>query len=111
MVNILFDEESKRITALIDYDFSLIASQIDEYFYSFHEAGGLLAGPGEDDEGILALRQCLLHGFTADDANRTHEFPDWKSAVILDKEFAKAGVVRPQGKYSRRLICIPETIR
>lgn len=50
--------------------------------------------------GLMALQQSLLHGFTAKDAKRTDRFPDWKVAVMLDEEFAKAGVERPQGKFS-----------
>lgn len=97
--NLLFDKESKRITALLDYDFASVASQGDEYFYSFSSLGGLVPPPSitcKDAEDMKVLRQSLLQGFAADAASKTSEWVNWKLAVMFNEELAKAGAERPQ---------------
>jgi hypothetical protein len=60
--NILFDPETLRITALLDYDFTHIASPCDEFFYSFIDFHGIVPGPFEDAE-MQQLRAAQLSGF------------------------------------------------
>ena len=98
--NILFDEDTNRITALLDFDFGHIGSQADEYFYSFAAINSLLVPPFEDDAEVGALRAYLLRGFDGiarqEIANRPSEPINWKIATMLDEEFTRAGVQRPQ---------------
>jgi hypothetical protein len=60
--NILVDPETHQITGLLDFDCSHIASQADEFFYSFMDFGGLVPGPFEGGD-LEHLRNYQLHGF------------------------------------------------
>ena len=48
--NILFDQESNHLTAIQDFDFSHVASLVDEYFCFLHSIHSLLTGPLEGEE-------------------------------------------------------------
>lgn len=90
----LFDPASNRLTALLDFDLSHIATPADEYFYSFGTVGALLAGPFEEgDEG--QLRQCLLHGFKTNTPDKNGRKVNFETAQMMDKEFVRAGILRP----------------
>lgn len=90
----MYDETSNRLTGLLDFDFFHIATPADEYFYSFRTVGALLAGPFEPgDEG--KLRKYLLDGFDGDVPSESDGRVDWQAAVMMDKEFTRAGVLRP----------------
>ncbi|KAK0127737.1 hypothetical protein ONS96_007251 [Cadophora gregata f. sp. sojae] len=92
--NMLFDPTSNRLTALLDFDLSHIATPADEYFYSFRTVGALLAGPFEEgDEG--QLRRCLLDGFDGNNLPQNGRKVDFEIAQMMDKEFVRAGVLRP----------------
>ena len=94
--NMLFDPETNKLTALIDYDFSHVASQADEFFYSLDRLHGLLTPPNTGDPDIDALRQYRLEGFDSTVTEKTPSHVDWKLAVMLDEELARAGAERPQ---------------
>ncbi|KAL3294812.1 phosphotransferase enzyme family protein [Colletotrichum asianum] len=68
--NVLFDEATNKLTALLDYDFGHIGSQADEYFYSFHSIQGLMIPPFTGDPEEERLRDCLVNGFTQEDVQR-----------------------------------------
>ncbi|KAE9575029.1 hypothetical protein CGCF415_v005089 [Colletotrichum fructicola] len=93
--NILFDEATNKLTALLDYDFGHIGSQADEYFYSFHSIHGLMIPPFTGDPEEEHLRDCLLNGFTQEDVQRKSESIDWMTATMRDEEFTKAGMEGP----------------
>ncbi|KAI8167012.1 hypothetical protein K4K49_011180 [Colletotrichum sp. SAR 10_70] len=93
--NILFDEATNKLTALLDYDFGHIGSQADEYFYSFPSIHGLLIPPFTGNPEEEHLRNCLLNGFTKVDVQRKSDSIDWMTAIMRDEEFTKAGVERP----------------
>ncbi|CAI0643667.1 unnamed protein product [Colletotrichum noveboracense] len=93
--NILFDEATNKLTALLDYDFGHIGSQADEYFYSFPSIHGLMIPPFTGNPEEEHLRGCLLNGFTKEDVQRKSESIDWMIATMRDEEFTKAGVERP----------------
>ncbi|KAF4808754.1 hypothetical protein CGCSCA5_v012043 [Colletotrichum siamense] len=85
----------KQVTALLDYDFGHIGSQADEYFFSFPSIHGLMIPLFTGDSKEEDLRRCLLNGFTKEDVQRKSEKIDWKTAIMKDEEFSKAGVERP----------------
>src|SRR5437764_363614 len=90
----LYDPESNRLTTLLDFDLSHIATPADEYFYSFSTVSALIAGPFEDgDEG--QLRQCLLNGFDSNVSYRNGKQVDFDIAQMMEREFVRAGVLRP----------------
>ncbi|KAJ5699195.1 hypothetical protein N7493_012103 [Penicillium malachiteum] len=94
--NVLFDPETLKVTALLDYDFTQIASPADEYFYSFLQFHGLVIGPLEDAE-MENLRLALLNGFKDkslyDAAAEGHI--DWKTAEMWQSAMKKATVKSP----------------
>lgn len=93
----LYDPPTNRQTAILDFEFAHIASPADEYFYSFRTIDALLAGPFKPgDEG--RLRDHLLGGFgaaTTIPSGTAGGRVNWQAAVMMDKEFARAGVLRP----------------
>ena len=98
MYNVLFDPETNRLTAILDFERGHIASQADEYFFSFPHLGALLMAPvprrNRGDE--VDLRDCLLHGFPGESVPRSSAFQNWELAEMVDDEFLKAGVQRPR---------------
>jgi hypothetical protein len=95
--NILFDPKSNSLTALLDFDFSHIASPADEYFYSFLSIHGLLAGPLESDESE-ALRLAQLSGFTSPAfalAEGKESEVNWDIAKMWYEEIEKQEVLNP----------------
>lgn len=94
MFNMLFDPTTNRLTALLDFDLSFIGSPADEYFYSLRTVGSLLVGPFEEGE-FGDLRRCLLHGFDGDALPENGKKLDFEVAHMIDKEFVRAGVLRP----------------
>ncbi|KAK9320838.1 kinase-like domain-containing protein [Lipomyces orientalis] len=95
--NLLIDPTTLRITGLLDFDFSHIASSADEFFYSFPLIHGILTGPFENPEQE-SLRLAQLNGFSG-----VGETPpalgdsaiDWEVAKMWEEEMASAGVQRP----------------
>ena len=64
MNNISVDPATKRISALLDFDWSFVGSPGDEFLRSFFDLGGI---PGPDSEGEeLTIRQAILHGFESE---------------------------------------------
>lgn len=93
--NILYDPETNDITAVLDFQFSHVASAGDEYFYSLDRIQGLVSPPVQSGSKML-LREYLLHGFEEDAAEHEDEdMVDWKVAVMRDEAFRLANVLRP----------------
>lgn len=93
----LFDPETSRITAIIDYDFGHIGSEADEYLYSLSQLHFLVVPPFEADENIDFMRRQLLQGWKHGEAAARPkcESVDWKLAILMDEQLARAGVERP----------------
>jgi hypothetical protein len=94
--NILIDPETHRITGLLDFDFSHIASQADEFFYSFMEFGGLVPGPFEGDD-LERLRDYQIQGFpdSAPSEEVENATVDWNMARLWQAAQRKHGVNGP----------------
>jgi aminoglycoside phosphotransferase (APT) family kinase protein len=60
--NILFDLAANPVTALLDFDFTHVASPADEFFYFSPSFYGILSGLFESEENE-ALRPAQLDGF------------------------------------------------
>lgn len=91
--NILYDPDKIEITGLVDYDFSHVASPVDEYFYSFPSIHGILVGPFEGGE-MEHLRLALLSGNVSEPAGPVEEI-NWTIAETWNKELKRAGAIRP----------------
>ncbi|KAM7211265.1 hypothetical protein V8F06_013362 [Rhypophila decipiens] len=102
--NLLFDPETGRLTALLDYDFSSILHPAYEFFRSFGPNGGRLTGwmSDKDAEGqeLGALRMAKLTGRFPSPLPTpvvTHNGPgtDWQLAQAWEDELQKHHVKRP----------------
>ncbi|KAI1455251.1 kinase-like domain-containing protein [Annulohypoxylon moriforme] len=104
--NLLYDPETGRITALIDYDFSSIMHPAHEFFYSFNNTGGRLRGwlgeatPQEKEAELL--RQAILTGHfpsplpvSVASANSIGSKLDWALTQAWEVELQKLDVKRP----------------
>lgn len=95
--NMLFDVESNRLTALLDFDFAHVATPADEYFYSMGMLGHILLGPlqeGPEQQWVKCLVQGCEGNIPTAEEERGHV--PWRTMEILSEEFARAGVLRPQ---------------
>jgi hypothetical protein len=89
--NLLFNVDTYRLTGLLNFSFSHVASAADEYFYSFEKIQGLVIPPGADD----VLRQYLLYGPDTTVNRQLTDEDTWEIAILRDQEFVLAGVQRP----------------
>ncbi|CAK7198511.1 hypothetical protein SEUCBS139899_001172 [Sporothrix eucalyptigena] len=96
LLNFLYDPETSRITALVDWSFSHVASLSDEYFYSFSELFHIvihedLTSPSN------TVRKALLHGLDAvTDADKAAApMAVWPLIEQTNAAFTAVGVTRP----------------
>jgi len=98
MNNLLYDPNSGRITALLDFDFATISHPAYEFFCSFDGAGCQFPSWMVNEESeMAALRDAKLHGFpsplpeTKDDGS-----VNWEVAKAWEDALEGAGVKRPR---------------
>lgn len=94
--NLLFNAATLQITALLDFDFSIVATKADEFMvYSFGNiAGGQLPGLYETGP-LLELRDAMLAGFSKFTPVENCSEVQWDVAKAWDQELARAGAARP----------------
>ncbi|KAI5206126.1 hypothetical protein E4T39_02604 [Aureobasidium subglaciale] len=94
--NILINPKTHQITGLLDFDFSHIASEADEFFYSFMDFGGLVTGPFEGGD-FERLRNYQIHGFP--DLTSSEDIEngpvDWNAARLWQAAQQKHNVHGP----------------
>ncbi|KAL4908172.1 hypothetical protein BDW74DRAFT_97962 [Aspergillus multicolor] len=94
--NILYDTSTKRITALIDYDFAYILHPSYEFLRSFDGAGGQFRGwSGDEDSEQSALRDAKLNGFPSPLPESTKDGVQWEMAQAWEVALIKLDVKRP----------------
>ncbi|KAI1174281.1 phosphotransferase enzyme family-domain-containing protein [Nemania sp. FL0916] len=95
--NLLFDPDSGRITALLDYDFASILHPLYEFLRSFDGVGGQFRGWSGDDESNedLALRSAKLYGFPSPLPAVKDDGIQWDVAKAWEDELEKRDVKRP----------------
>lgn len=93
MNNLLFDKESNKITALLDFDFASLNHPIEEhYFASFSDVGG----------GLRALSPAMYHCVMSDDFEKQpfdlseKEKKGWDIAKFWNAAIAERNVLRPK---------------
>ncbi|KAK0757845.1 hypothetical protein N5P37_009137 [Trichoderma harzianum] len=93
--NILFDANTLQMTALLDFDFSYVATAAEEFLgFSFGNiSGGKLPGPFETG-AHLSLRKAMLSGFTTPFVNADASETQWGVAAAWDKELVRAGAAK-----------------
>lgn len=94
--NILFDANTLQVTALLDFDFSYVATAAEEFFgFSFGNiSGGKLPGPFETGAN-LSLRKAMLFGFKTSFLNADASEIQWDVAEAWDKELVRACAAKP----------------
>ncbi|KIH91990.1 hypothetical protein SPBR_01680 [Sporothrix brasiliensis 5110] len=94
--NFLYDPQTSRITALVDWSFSHVASLYDEYFYSFPELFHIVT-PEDPTSPSNAIRRALLHGLVSvsDEDKAGVPMADWTLIEQTNAAFVVEGVIRP----------------
>lgn len=82
-----------RLTALLDFDFSHIATFADEFFRSLGAGIGQLPSPRESGD-FLTLRTAMLAGFP-DQLPPANDDVQWPSAKAWDDALRASGAKRP----------------
>jgi hypothetical protein len=94
--NLLFDPDSGRITALLDYDFASILHPMYEFLRSFDGAGGQFQGwSGDESSEDMALRNAKLNGFPTPLPATKEDGIQWDLAKAWEDELEKLDVKRP----------------
>ncbi|KAI9046408.1 hypothetical protein LZ554_009584 [Drepanopeziza brunnea f. sp. 'monogermtubi'] len=98
--NLLYDPITRRITALLDYDFACILHPAYEFFRSFDSNGGRLTGWSGDTTLQEALRNAQLTGqflspLPAPEGSDNSLVVDWEVAQAWEEELQKMDVRRP----------------
>ena len=86
MNNMLYSPETKRISALVDFDWAAATHPAHEFFTSFHDVYGTL-GRVESE----AMREAVLSG----DFDQAEETESWQIAQAWDAAVKKHGGTRP----------------
>lgn len=117
--HVLVDAETYRITGLTHFDFSRIGSPLDEFLESFTSVYGTLPGAFEEEEDLLQLRDCHLHGFprslpaeplagtqTSENRRKFGEsmVVDWALAEMWHAALKTANVLTPSDVPSAQVI-------
>ncbi|ERS99615.1 hypothetical protein HMPREF1624_02975 [Sporothrix schenckii ATCC 58251] len=94
--NFLYDPQTSRITALVDWSFSHVASLYDEYFYSFPELFHIVT-PEDPTSPSNAIRRALLHGLVSvsDEDKAGAPMADWTLIEQTNAAFVVESVIRP----------------
>ncbi|KAL4797171.1 hypothetical protein BDV19DRAFT_387703 [Aspergillus venezuelensis] len=95
--NLLYNPTTRRMTAVLDYDFACILHPSYEFLRSFDGAGGQFRGwSGDKDIEELALREAKLHEFPSPLPDSTEDGVQWEDAKIWEDALEEAGVERPR---------------
>lgn len=106
--NILFDPDTFKVTALLDFDFTHIASPSDEFFYSFPDFHGIVPGPFERED-LLQLRKAQLNSFSnvGDQSRSNSADVSWEVAEMWQNSLRQQSAKGPGDlKGTDELSCI-----
>ncbi|OAA64208.1 Aminoglycoside phosphotransferase [Niveomyces insectorum RCEF 264] len=92
--NVLFESESARITALLDFDFASVTHPCHEFFGGFSDIGG---GIRFEDKGCQFLAQPVLSGNFGQvpEGLSEEQLDKWEVAKAWDAALATRGAIRP----------------
>lgn len=93
--NLLFEPETIRITAILDFDWSYVGSTADEFLRSFGDISGKLPGPFNKSPEMSALRVALLQGFP-DPLPTSESSISWDVAKSWVDELQRRNIQRPR---------------
>ncbi len=91
MNNMLYDKASKRVTALLDFDWSCITHPAEEFLTGLWDVGGGI------HERVGRLQPMILSGDfrTPPDGGSAEETRAWEIAKAWDSAVAERGGIRP----------------
>ncbi|EFY87430.1 hypothetical protein MAC_06538 [Metarhizium acridum CQMa 102] len=89
MSNMLYNPHTKRITALLDFDWSSVTHPAHEFFTSFHDVHGRV------DETSDKLRRAILSGDFSNRPDKDEDQEAWKLAKTWDEALKGHGGMRP----------------
>ncbi|PLB55080.1 hypothetical protein P170DRAFT_505704 [Aspergillus steynii IBT 23096] len=112
-IKTLYDPETLRITAILDYGLSHIAIPVVEFLYSFTAFSGSLTAPF--DKETERLRHAMLHGFPEIPpiSNPMRQGPamfgsgrdiQWGLAKAWEVELERVGALRPRNTEGADLL-------
>lgn len=94
--NLLYDPITLHLTALLDFDWSHIATIADEYLQSFGDFGGQLPGPDPSEIDQMRIHEAFLNGFSSPTPHLSDaSMEDWENAKRWDYALSCAGAERP----------------
>lgn len=93
MNNMLFDPETKRITALLDFDWAAVTHPANEFFTSLHDVKGSTRATDTENLQRAILTGRFDGGGGADDGAEHREA--WELAGAWDAALRRLGATRP----------------
>ncbi|RFU30927.1 hypothetical protein B7463_g5406, partial [Scytalidium lignicola] len=94
MNNMLFDPKSKKLTGLIDFDFSFVSHPCQEFFTSFQDIGGNLGGGYSSNLSSGLLSEAVLSGnFDIDVPEKATDM--WFIARAWDDALTSRNMLKP----------------
>lgn len=89
--NMLFDTDSNKITAILDFDFSVVSNPFDEYLTSFTDLGGCVGNLTDEIEAAI-----LKGDFSSPPAELSEYVKrEWELADTWKSIAKKNGVLSP----------------
>ncbi|ODA75857.1 hypothetical protein RJ55_08498 [Drechmeria coniospora] len=99
MNNLLFDKDSKRITAVLDFDWSFVSNPLDEFLSSLFDVGGQI------DLDNSELDAAILSGdFSAPTKLEDEAGKKWEAARAWNATAKRNGVLTPSEIQGARQI-------
>ncbi|KAI9816070.1 MAG: hypothetical protein M1832_005153 [Thelocarpon impressellum] len=94
--NLLVDPGTRRLTAVLDFDWAQVSGIGEEFLRSLGDIQGQLPGRLAEDEDQVLLRQALLNGFEPPVPSLPSTFLSaWTIAEAWDAELARCDAQRP----------------
>lgn len=92
--NLLYDKATRRITAVLDFDFSHVATIADELFRSLGHGIGRFPDTRNGDTDLIALHNAMLNGFP-NNLPPSNDEVQWHAAKAWDDALYKRSMDRP----------------
>lgn len=91
--NILYDRQTKKLTAVLDFDFAHISAPADEFFRSLGHGLGRFPDTRGASPDELSLQNAMLHGFPS--PLPASDEVQWAVAKVWDDALRSRKLQRP----------------
>lgn len=92
--NVLYDKSTKKLTALVDFDFGHVGTVADEFFRSLGHGIGRFPDTRDGDPDMIQLHNVMLYGFP-DPLPENGGDVDWVAAKAWDDALRERSLQRP----------------